>query len=227
MQYGPDFPIITLTYNVIDEYYVVFYPIGTPDIDLKINWGYQGITTSEQSGGTIYSPFQYPVGGPYTITISGRLGLLTTIWADSTSGGIGSQNTPLISFNFRGAYNVSYLQLLNSPIQLLDLSYLPLLGTVLNRNDSFTAPTSTLTTISDLRNNPLLTYLELADRGLSANLVNNILFQLDQNNTTGGRLDLGAGGNNLNPNAAPTSGPPNGIAAKASLEGKGWTVVTN
>lgn len=55
---------------------------------------------------------------------------------------------------------------------------------------------------------------------LSSAQVNQILYQLSTNAIDDGVVVL----NNQTPAAPPTTGPPDGVAAKATLEGRGWTV---
>lgn len=70
--------------------------------------------------------------------------------------------------------------------------------------------------------NTALTQVSAIANSLSVSAVNGILSDLDTNGLSNGVVDISGG-----TNAAPTVGPPNGIAAKASLIGKGWSVTTN
>lgn len=71
---------------------------------------------------------------------------------------------------------------------------------------------------------PVLNYVDLNGHRLDAAGVNNIIHQLDIAGTVSGYLDL-SGGLSAAPDT--TSGGVNGVAAKANLQGKGWTVATN
>lgn len=74
----------------------------------------------------------------------------------------------------------------------------------------------------DISANPAITGIDVSNNRLSAQSVNSILASLDAAGLSNGTCYLEGGAN-----SAPTIGPPDGIAAAASLDGKGWDVVTN
>ena len=67
-----------------------------------------------------------------------------------------------------------------------------------------------------------LTSAVMTGNAFTAAAVNQILVDFDTAGATGGTLNISGG-----TSAAPTTGPPDGVAAKASLTGKGWAVTTN
>ena len=94
----------------------------------------------------------------------------------------------------------------------LDVSACTVLETLVCSNNSLTT-----LNVSGLT---LLGYMVCADNQLNADEVNSILATLDASGITGGTVDTSG-------NTAPTVGPPNGIAAAASLVGKSWAVTTD
>lgn len=102
----------------------------------------------------------------------------------------------------------------NSGLTALDISGATALTTLVCSANSLTA--------LDVSTNTALTALVCSTNSLTALAVNTILSDLDTAGLSGGTVDLSGGSN-----AAPTSGPPDGLTAKANLIGKGWTITTN
>jgi hypothetical protein len=71
----------------------------------------------------------------------------------------------------------------------------------------------------DITGSPSIYFINASDCAIPTLLVDSILVQLDANGVTDGTVNLSGGTNGI-----PTA---TGLAAKASLEGKGWTVDVN
>jgi hypothetical protein len=71
----------------------------------------------------------------------------------------------------------------------------------------------------DITGSPSIYFINASDCAIPTLLVDSILVQLDTNGITDGNVNLSGGTNGI-----PTA---TGLAAKASLEGKGWTVNVN
>jgi len=65
--------------------------------------------------------------------------------------------------------------------------------------------------------------IDCSQNALSVSMVNTILASLNNSGVLNGSATL----NDQTPAAPPSHGPPDGIAAKAALGGKGWTVLTD
>jgi hypothetical protein len=94
-------------------------------------------------------------------------------------------------------------------IKLKNLNILGILGSLLT-----SANVSGLTKLE---------FINFAENTLSTNSINEILNTVDSFNTSNYTLIL----LNQNPLASPSSGPPDGITAKANLISRGWTVNTD
>jgi len=136
-------------------------------------------------------------------------------------------------YNLKAIPNITELNLSFNLLTSIDLSGLNSLTSLnLNRNNltaldfsglsnltSFTVGDNSLTSL-DITNLTLLIYLGAFNNQLTSQAVDDILVNLDDFGLSGSySIDLTGTGN-----AAPGAA---GLAAKTSLEGKGWTVAVN
>ena len=148
----------------------------------------------------------------------------------------GTQNAPIISFptiNIFGGMgetlsSISFPTLTTASIQISNISTLttidlPALETAIYQMMAFLSfqGNSSLTTLNipSLVNIPNNSSLYWTGNAFSQTTVDNILVRMVATGATGGVIDL-SGGTSSAPSAT-------GLAAKATLLGNGWTVITN
>lgn len=181
-----------------------------------IDWGDGVIETFDSA----YLNHTYPSStGPYVVKISSPELNTMFYWAFNQD----TYGFSYTSYNFRAAYNSTLMILGTSPSDgyqgsSIDVSYLPYLQRLT------CTPSRNITSVSNLRNNPSLIYVDLTNCGLSSTLVNNILVQLDQNNLISTNPSDPHSVILTGTNESPTI---TGQTAKTSLKGKLWTVLTN
>lgn len=226
-------PYLSITYSsgsafLSDSSFNIFDNSGT-EINAPFSWSIVdwGDGTIERNiPNTTVVTHSYN-SGAYTAnfyTLASNLNTLKSILLDGQEPlGVIVSNTVVLNYNLKSVSNLTHLSCRGrDPITSFDVSYLPLL-TVFNFENQ---PNLTYTAGDLGKNNPFLKTIVLSDCGLSTTEVNNILVDIQTyclNNS--GSLNLSNTGLGSN-NSAPTTGPPNGIAARTALTAAGWTVNT-
>jgi len=239
--------IFYIDVNIIDINEEVVLYITSDDI--TINWGDN--SPEEQFSGFSTISHKYNSTGLYTISGT-KTSNLTTLACPNT----GNTNKVVkldvsLCENLEEVYftdnlipeiyiksltNLKIIEIGNNLLTSLDSSNLELL-------ENLTAPGNNLININiqnckelvrlNLNDNNNLNDLNIEDCeklqfvnldncNFSQNSINNFLYILDINGLSDGQF-LG----NQNPSAPPSSGPPDGITAKANLISRGWTVNTD
>ena len=121
----------------------------------------------------------------------------------------------LTSLDVTGCLHLTSLNCDSNALTSLDVTHNPLTFLICSNN-----PIASL----DVSHNPLLSYLDCSYTGRSVLDVNTILAQLVSNGVTGGTVNT-----IQTPAAPPSTGPPDGVAAKAALlaETPVWQVFTD
>ena len=237
--------------------YRVSTPIGNRTSDINITgtgaggdcmlyWG-DGTASLEASCNPGPVSHAYTSDGPWTISLVGPLSAMSSIVSLSLGDGVYSGALtfdPLLPFPALTAF--TYQNAASTSLPLTSpFAFNPNLTTITVRSNPALAsipvgwlnPLIGMTTLA-LQNNPLLSTFSpgllnsntvlafgiLTGNALNVNSVNTLLFELAS--TVGTRaictLDLSGG-----TSAAPTIGPPDGIASAAALVLAGWSVTTN
>jgi hypothetical protein len=219
---------------------------ATSTQDCTIYWG-DGSATLDVLCSITNLTHTYTSDGPWTISLIGPLASTSPV-ADLEIGGITYSGalsfSPLLPFPGLQTFVVQNAAFTSLPI-LSPFAFNPFLTNInISVNPNLTSipagwldPAVGITTLFLLANpslttlplgllnfNLALTTANLTQDALNVNSVNRLLFELAS--TVGSRaicnLDLSGGAS-----AAPTIGPPDGIAAVVTLTGAGWTVTTN
>ncbi len=178
----------------------IFALIGIAPLTGTVDWG-DGTVQSFNAIGN----HSYAIPGIYTVNI------IVDVPANVTRINNDSDNITSVSgLNNMPALN--YLQININNLSALDVSGNPAMATVVAFSNSLTA--------FDISSNPNIITLNLFGSQLPVSDINNILINLDSFGLLNGFVRL----DGQTP-AAPPSGA--GAVAKTSLQGKGWTVITD
>ena len=189
-------------------------PLGTLDLTGLTNLG------RLRAWGTGISAIDFSTT-PNTTSIRIDNNSLTTIDTSNLNGlwFLRCHNNPITSLDFTNNPNLTTLACTYTKIPTLDFTHNPLIASVEYIGGGTTGRYLS-TIIFGSTNN--ISQIRVDGNLLSTNQINYILTEVDANGITNGtecRLDA------QSPAAPPSSGPPDGITAKANLIAKGWTDV--